>query len=358
MTSSEPVELVCVDILDTNHRQAFEQALMRVLQTEPAEHTFAEIIDGLPIKVSYTEFHWPLDGHPATNHHELCPGILEKTREFRSTFRATSLRFQLPLLHAFAEADIGSKPFHLRLIELLAVSCHQIAVYLCQLDGVNHKHHEYETWRDQPRAMNRWDSFRHPTAFSHTSYTAVEQYPNKVADVVGYWAEAKIFGGVVLFDRGESETECREVYLHAGRRGGPYTLFPPTAEQFERLMEFLLSKRDSSAETESPLPIRATSENRWRWDAWDSIAQYHIFRDKYERFISPAKPPTSYRSSVDWPEIADDLYLIDAMHKHYEGKVVDKEKIQAALERLKQVTPSSPVWHNRETRHSWTRDMF
>lgn len=55
--------------------------------------------------------------------------------------------------------------------------------------------------------MTRWDSFRHPTAFCHAFYTAVEQYPNGVADVVAYWAEAKIFGGVVLFDRGESETE-------------------------------------------------------------------------------------------------------------------------------------------------------
>lgn len=28
-----------------------------------------------------------------------------------------------------------------------------------------------------------------------------------MADVVGYWAEAKIFGGVVVFDRGPSGTE-------------------------------------------------------------------------------------------------------------------------------------------------------
>lgn len=98
-------------------------------------------------------------------------------------------------------------PFHLRLLELLAVSCHQIAVHVYQLDGVNHKHCEYEKWINQPRDMTRWDSFRHPTAFCHTFYTAVEQYPNGVADVVAYWAEAKIFGGVVLFDRGESENE-------------------------------------------------------------------------------------------------------------------------------------------------------
>lgn len=35
----------------------------------------------------------------------------------------------------------------------------------------------------------------------HKNYRDFEQYPNGVADIVGYWAEAQIFGGVVLFDR-------------------------------------------------------------------------------------------------------------------------------------------------------------
>jgi hypothetical protein len=95
------------------------------------------------------------------------------------------------------------------MLELLAVSCHQIAVYLYQRDGTNHTHLEFQKWIDEPRDMTRWDSFRHPSAFCHTSYTEVEQYPNGVADVAGYWAEARIFGGVLLFDRGETETEVR-----------------------------------------------------------------------------------------------------------------------------------------------------
>jgi hypothetical protein len=49
-----------------------------------------------------------------------------------------------------------------------------------------------------------------PTPFYHRSYLAHAQYPNGVADVVGYWAEAKIFGGVVIFDRGESGTEVSD----------------------------------------------------------------------------------------------------------------------------------------------------
>lgn len=50
-----------------------------------------------------------------------------------------------------------------------------------------------------------------PTPFYTSSYTASNRYPNGWADVVGCWAEHHIFGGVVLFDRGESEEEVRKM---------------------------------------------------------------------------------------------------------------------------------------------------
>lgn len=39
------------------------------------------------------------------------------------------------------------------------------------------------------------------------SYMNSKEYPFGISDMAGYWAEDRIFGGVVLFDRGESETE-------------------------------------------------------------------------------------------------------------------------------------------------------
>jgi hypothetical protein len=52
-----------------------------------------------------------------------------------------------------------------------------------------------------------------PTPFYHHSYLCHTQYPCGVADIVGYWAEAKLFGGVVLFDRGESGTDLSLVQI-------------------------------------------------------------------------------------------------------------------------------------------------
>lgn len=127
------------------------------------------------------------------------------------------------LLLAFRDTSPGTKSFHLRLIELLAVSCHTIAVYLFRLDDGVHKHSEYESWRASPSdESGPYQLPRAPVAFCHNRYVDFEQYPDGAADCVGYWAEAKIFGGVVLFDRGEFESEvCCPLSRHPKRHPSP-----------------------------------------------------------------------------------------------------------------------------------------
>jgi hypothetical protein len=63
----------------------------------------------------------------------------------------------------------------------------------------------------EPRlaALEGW-----PTDFMHEAYYDLQQYPNIVADMVGYWAEYHLFGGVVLFDREESGTDVSSVPLN------------------------------------------------------------------------------------------------------------------------------------------------
>lgn len=112
------------------------------------------------------------------------------------------------LLRDFQDARPGTKEHILSLIELLARSCHEIAILIFQLDKGVHKHALYEAWRDaQDEDLLKPGCKRPPCAFSNTEYQFHEQYPNGIADVAGYWAESKIFGGVVVFDRGPSGTE-------------------------------------------------------------------------------------------------------------------------------------------------------
>jgi hypothetical protein len=72
------------------------RAITRILSTDIAEETYAQIIDGLPISdVAFdrrVQFH---KHHPILHqaHEELCPGMLDKAREFRDGFRPDILTF-------------------------------------------------------------------------------------------------------------------------------------------------------------------------------------------------------------------------------------------------------------------------
>jgi hypothetical protein len=82
---------------------------------------------------------------------------------------------------------------------MVVVACHQIAAKLYKLPGTGHK--------DQLEEWSKLTESTCSTHFSHYCYTNHEQYHDGIADVAGYWAENQIFGGVVVFDRGESDSE-------------------------------------------------------------------------------------------------------------------------------------------------------
>lgn len=164
MEQPEPGDLSTVD---SEHATAFKQGLARLLSTEVAETTYSEILDGLPTIDSFREFHFRQKEHPVDvlDHASRCPGVVKKTQKFREGSDPSQLTISstvspavtakldprpaltcLQLLSAFRQTHPNTRQFELRLIELLAVSCHQIAVYLFKLDEGVHKHALYEEW--------------------------------------------------------------------------------------------------------------------------------------------------------------------------------------------------------------------
>jgi hypothetical protein len=118
------------------------------------------------------------------------------------------------------------------------------------------------------------------------------------------------------------------------------------------MIHFLIDDSDGHDTVSAhPFPILATSQNRWRWDPWEAMTHYNIYRDKFERKVSPTKRKTCVLDSIDWPEVKDNLFLINAMHDHLEGKPVDEDEIAAAKEGLTKITPSSPLWSNEARRY-------
>lgn len=84
-----------------------------------------------------------------------------------------------------------------------------------------------DTSRHKDDALGRWlpsEEIRpfYPrtfpaTLFCHPWYRDYDQYPNGVADSVGYWAEARVLGGVVLFDRRDPES-VEDAEVRSSRR--------------------------------------------------------------------------------------------------------------------------------------------
>ncbi|KAK4097444.1 hypothetical protein N658DRAFT_569336 [Parathielavia hyrcaniae] len=285
-----------LSVLDSEHADVFNLALGRLLSSDVAEATLSNILDyGLPTTDAWREFH----------SHGVRTPYLKRVRSFRRQFNPLQLSFPITLLSAFDRTHRGTKHFELRLIELLGVADQEIV------------HRVHQEWRHQQ--LRKTEDYLPPTAFWVRWYTNVEQYLNGVADM------------------------CRDLFLHAGYIRGPTTIFPPTPAQFPSLIDYLLGSEPGAPST-CPIPIRATTENRWRYDPWDSMS-YNIFRDRHERKAPiRRKPHRCVVSGGDWPEVGDEHLVTLLQWEASQGMPVDPADIDAAYERMRQITPSSPLW--------------
>ncbi|KAL6361371.1 hypothetical protein LRP88_04839 [Fusarium phalaenopsidis] len=300
ITDDSQIRSLSIDILDGDHYDLFTRAITRILSTEIAELTYAQVIDGLPLtQVIYESRGGKLPkGHPLHSaHQELCPGMLDKTRQFREEFEPEILTaLRVPSCRS------GVKSIQYRLIELMAVAVHQIAVILFNLGTSLHKDDGITEWA--PPKSNRlyWDHSPDgplPTLFKHPWYVDYDQYLNGAADMAGYWAESRIFGGVVVFDRRRQSPEFDPyaVYLHPNRTNVTYRIFELLPEQKQALIEFLTA---DAAPPESPLPILGHDMNRNRVDPEEPIEETGIYRDLWERKELPLDAPDAARMRGVW----------------------------------------------------------
>lgn len=134
--------------------------------------------------------------------------------------------------------------------------------------------------------------------------------------------------------------------MHSDLSRGPRTLYPPTTEQFDSLINFLLA--EPSQTPNCPLPIIASMANRPRWNAYHAFAYQHIFRDRYERRV-PSRPPGErcVRSANDWPELHDQNIITFGLSKNLDRngeRMVSDEQVAVAEKSLWNITSSSPLW--------------
>lgn len=96
---------------------------------------------------------------------------------------------------------------------MVAIAIHEIAIWLFKQEPNLPADDPLVAWRPSEEDYEMfYDKGYPPTLFMHRWYCDYDQYTEGLADGVGYWAETRIFGGVVLFDRNEpGSRSCVEV---------------------------------------------------------------------------------------------------------------------------------------------------
>ncbi|KLU92509.1 hypothetical protein MAPG_11454 [Magnaporthiopsis poae ATCC 64411] len=314
MANQSRMQKSSVKILDDHHREILCRAISNVLSTQAAETAYAQVVDGLPLRdVAVVRHPRMISLHPISNcHYQLCPGVVEKVQEFRDGFSPEALTFESMVLLAYQAAGPKSKAFGTRLIELVALAVHQVAVLLFNLDTSLHKGDGITEWAPSKDDWLFWEKHPNgplPTLLHHQWYTDFEQYPEGVADMVGFWAESQILGGVVLFDRRPKDIggEADAVYWHPGRRDATYRICKLLPDQKQKLLDFLIATEPQEA---PPLPLLPGGENLIRVDPEEPIAETGIFRHIWERKEPPLSTAIDARMKDvldpgDFPTVAD-----------------------------------------------------
>ena len=213
--------------LSSDKFQQLESNLAFILASPAAQDTYAQLIDGRPTWQSYVrDAGFPNEVTVVSDRPNPSDEAIQQYEEIRASLTLHAIKMdinvQLPrvlvetlvqmltrlqLVQNYQNAPLDTREHDLRLLEVTAASINALAglIYLAC-------HPDTELKPPKPSPDEDFDySFHNPherqTDFYHTEYEAYERYPFGLLNVVCYWAEHKLFGGVLLFDRGESGSE-------------------------------------------------------------------------------------------------------------------------------------------------------
>ncbi|CAF9935560.1 MAG: hypothetical protein ALECFALPRED_006476 [Alectoria fallacina] len=217
--------------------QELETVLTSILALPVARETYAQIIDGTPTRTPYSNDIKAFRSHLmetiiVSDNSKPSDRAMQQYEEIRTAFAPQGLKMELKartpslithlvkpnsaqLVQNYQNALPGSREHLLRLLEIVAASVNALAgmIYASFHPDTNIKPPE-------PPQGHYWqfrltDHFY--VDFYHTNYQRFKPFPFGLLNVVGYWAEAELFGGVVLFERAESGSEVHLIYLSSGK---------------------------------------------------------------------------------------------------------------------------------------------
>ncbi|KAJ6258142.1 hypothetical protein Dda_7059 [Drechslerella dactyloides] len=171
--------------------------MIRILLESPrAQHILARLITGPePVKA---DWHTTLAEPPDPSPESISIYLEELQRLVLETIPVDSKTLQ-----EYESANRLESYKRYRLLEIVCTAIHFLAIRLYQ------QYHPPTPFEDPSGGLRLPKPY---PRIRHTSYFKYERTGDPKS--VGFWAEAQILGGVILFDRGASGEECKSVWLH------------------------------------------------------------------------------------------------------------------------------------------------
>ncbi|KAI9737936.1 MAG: hypothetical protein M1834_009306 [Cirrosporium novae-zelandiae] len=182
------------------------QALSHLLSTQKAKVVLAQVIDGLPTIESAKRHnieHLP----DIENRVDPSQDGINSAKKFLSSLSPEQLSIQPQLAEAYQNSERGSQEEKIRFLECVTFLFHIIVVAL-----------HFQTFPESQMTQDKWPR-RRPSLppdppLRHIGYYRGRFFPQGKGEVVSYWAESELFGGVIVFERGESGQEACSAWVN------------------------------------------------------------------------------------------------------------------------------------------------
>ena len=364
--------------------QELETVLQAILALPIAKDTYAQIIDGMPTRTPYSDEYRrdreagstlystiiesdntkPSD--EAVQEYEKIKAafapqhlIIDLEVRTHSIFIFRAVHFGMgennlrQLAQRYQNAPAGSNEHSLRLLQITAASLNAFAGKI-----YGSRHPDMEVFPIEPAEnslavyLNTDDFY---VKFYHTHYRLFQKYPFGLLNVVGYWAEAEIFGGVLLFEREEdsgvrsismmSQTyadryQISNAFLHPQKSTQAFQLSDTQLEHFAQLRQAHDVAKGVSAETLLPF----TKEPNARVEPTNvEMGQppLRIFKNEYDKprpmLPLPKRKCVIRGGDKNDPRAAKMEEVVAAIKRHDRGEASDQEALKVT-----QVSASFP----------------
>ncbi|KAK2784329.1 hypothetical protein FQN53_008558 [Emmonsiellopsis sp. PD_33] len=265
--------------LDAQHLTPLDALICSTLTLDATEDAFAQIIDGVPTRDSFTR---------NTGSIPILPAVLDRDRpsedaittfrKFRAGFTSTGLTIASKAVQSYQNTPPSSNKFNLHLLEMAALAIHALAATLYTTT-----HPDINTCPTEPCFSSQYPHYG-VDLYCRLYHNSLH-YPYGIADMVGYWAETQVFGGVVLFEHEhkEADSELLNAFIHPPQQAGN-SVFRLSPSQLTLLQ---------------PLPF--TPPEGTITVQRNDLQSHYIFRDEFSRIYPPimSNRPSCIRPLTD-----------------------------------------------------------